>query len=192
MGALGLGTAGITAAGVAALLVVSGPMLGEDGILGATEDLGHQAQELARTTTESMIPRLDVVGVVGKVQREGAIDGLNVTARPASTDVRLDGLLVRLADKGRERWMGLAPSGERGPLGVSVLRDLDGSWERERLLTKGDLVSLDLDLRPGANDLPLAPGTSFRLELVPDEGAPQGLLLETPPSYGQDRVFRLR
>jgi archaellin len=191
-GAVGLGTAGLTAASVAALLVVSGPMLGKDGMLGAAEDLQKQASELARSTTEGLTPSLQVVGVVGKVQGEGPIDGLNVTLRPAAAgDVGLEGLLLRLADKDRERWLGFAPHPGQGSFGVAVLRDIDGSWARDKLLTKGDLVSLDLDLRPGASDFGLAPRTAFRLEVLPAEGAPEGLGLETPLTYGTGRVFTL-
>ncbi|MCA1813958.1 MAG: hypothetical protein LC624_08400 [Halobacteriales archaeon] len=59
-------------------------------------------------------------------------------------------------------------------------------------LTKGDLVVLDIDLRPEANDFLLGPRTDFRVRLVPDPGPPQALALSTPMTLRGQHVVDLK
>jgi archaellin len=191
---VGIGTAAALA-GVVIALTAAAHGLDPGTLVQATEDLGGEARRIGLDAADRFTPRLEVVGVVGKTPAEGAsaLDALNLTVRiPGTTDaVPLDGLVLRLADADRERWL---PFGQgQGAVRVQALRDEDGSLAQAGpVATRGDLFLLDLDLRPGAGDMPLPARTTFRLEAHPGQGAPVVLRLDTPATYGGGQVFTLR
>ena len=192
----GAGTAGLIAVSLLAVTAANSGVLGEEGLAGSLDALQRTAGSLATDTADRIVPSLELLQVTGRIEGEGhdTIDALNLTVRMTNSVRELDlgALVVHLATPRGDRWFAHADAPGAGAFGHTVLRDRDGSAAPGgAVLTKGDLVTLDLDLRPGAGDLPLPTRTELRIELVPDVGSPLALVVETPMTYGADRVFTL-
>jgi hypothetical protein len=161
---------GLVTVAIAAMLLLPGAVPGIQVPRTLDPDFEPEVDETAP-------PAFDIVGVTGVGERR--LEGLQVTVRPLGP-VGLQGLLVKVATEDRHRWMGFAAMPGPGTFAVTVLRDLDGSWQRGLTLDEHDLVRLDLDLTRGANDFLLKAERPFMLKVVPEAGGPALLQLTAP------------
>jgi len=175
IGALTVATVGLV--GFAILVSQGAALFHAVAAGGAPQALDHHA-------VDSLLPAMEAVQVVGRIQGPGhAIDTLEVT-------VRVDGAASQV-DLGATTSSVSSPQGAgQVPFQIRAVRDADGSLRgADPVMTKDDLAVLVLDLTAAGIALP--PGTAFRLGIQPPDSRALTLDLHTPASYGANRVFQL-
>jgi hypothetical protein len=143
----------------------------------------HRSEPLATHALPDAAP--DIAGATALVDG-GQAAGLDLTLRmPAgSAAVPARDLQVQLRDAERSRDLVLAAEPGPGAFTADVVRDADASTDRG-VLTEGDVAVLHLDLGQAA--FPLAPGSSFRVQV---HGSALDLAL--PAALGPRHVLVLR
>ncbi len=197
------------AAGVSSLILFIATILVSAIVAGVLLDTIGELQQQSRQTGDEAISEvsagLTTLSVTGDRKEDGDPNNPNsnqimileavVRLRAGSEPLDMDGVLIQVDDGNASAELvhysgdNTAAGADENNFTTEVLRDPEGDYGGENVISQGTLVKIYVDAN--ATGMELTTNTPIEMSIIPEKGQPARISIVTPSVY-TDRYVRLR
>ncbi len=167
--------------------------------------LQQQSQETGMQATQDVAGGLEILSIVGDRCEDSdssnsesdqlEILEVRVSLTSGSPDIDFDEMVIRISDGTMSLdmvYVGGTTAAQCNATNYTAVavRDSDGSWADDNVITRGDLIKIMINTNNGETGLDLDNNIDVNIELMPEAGSTTFEKFSTPSTY-MDRYIEL-